>query len=472
MNNIKKNKIAIIGSGWYGVHIALVLKSKCPTCKITLFEKNPDIFSEISGKFGIRIHSGLHYPRSEETRIACRKGFHQFFNYYPELITPHMYSVYGVGIIDANGDPSKIDKEKFASICKELEIYSEILPADWGYDNLSFAVNVEEPSLILGEPLRNFFSAALTNAGVKLLCNFHVTRVEKRLNNQLVVRGKQGEMRKKKSFIFNHVINTTSYQALIPDPKGLPLKMEIVYQPCLALIYEHTEQPLPKLPFSFIVMDGWFPCLMPYDDRINKNQVFSKYIMTHGKWAIMGSYKTAKEAKNCLSSVTDKFIAQQVVPNCEKEMERFWPTFKQKFTYTTWIGAVLAKIKTEREFRSAVTFKNRENGMIYVIPGKVSNIFDAGNEVLSLVGLNQKKVIKEGNYCYVEGGTLFTAKHEIAEKPKNILQNTCELQPYGKIESEPVKKSKSICFWKSSAYKHPIPRPIAPPNVQLRRNTS
>ncbi|MES2142511.1 MAG: hypothetical protein V4471_06510 [Pseudomonadota bacterium] len=442
INSFSKKKIAIIGSGWYGVHIALVLKKECPSCKVTLFEKNSDIFSETSGKFGIRLHSGLHYPRSEATRIACYKGFNSFFHYYPELIRPHLYSVYGLGIRDANGNPSKVDKEKFASVCKEFESSKEIQPDEWGYNNLSFAVDVGEPSLVLGKPLRDFFMKKLEEAGVRLLCEFGVVKVKKRIDNKLVVSGKSWKIGNDQ-FVFNYVVNTTSYQTLVPDPRGLPLKMEIVYQPCLALMYEYTERPLPNLPFSFIVMDGWFPCLMPYDDRANKQEIFSKYIMTHGKWTIMGSYKTAAEAKNHLHSIDDDFIDQQVKPNCEKEMERFWPGFKQKFIYIGWIGALLAKVKTDKEFRSAVIFQNKENKMIYVVPGKVSNIFDAGEEVLSLVGLDKKKVIRDGNYRYVEGGSLFTAKYEITEKPKDSLQNTCELQPYREREIEQVKKAES-----------------------------
>ncbi|WP_010597021.1 hypothetical protein [Rickettsiella massiliensis] len=302
-----------------------------------------------------------------------------------------MYSVYGLGIIDANGNPSKVGKEEFDSVCKEFESYKEIQPDEWGYNNLSFAVDIEEPSLVLGEPLRHFFIKKLEEAGVRLLREFDVIKVKKRIDNKLVVSGKSGKINNNQRFVFNYVINTTSYQTLIPDPRGLSLKMEIVYQSCLALMYEYTERPLPNLPFSFIVMDGWFPCLMPYDDRTNKNEIFSKYIMTHGKWTTMGSYKTADEAKNHLHSIGDEFIAQHVKPNCEKEMERFWPGFKQKFIYIEWIGTVLAKIKTDKEFRSAVIFQNKKNKMIYVIPGKVSNIFDAGEEVLSLVGLDKKK---------------------------------------------------------------------------------
>ncbi len=188
-----------------------------------------------------------------------------------------MYSVYGLGIIDANGNPSKVGKEEFDSVCKEFESYKEIQPDEWGYNNLSFAVDIEEPSLVLGEPLRHFFIKKLEEAGVRLLREFDVIKVKKRIDNKLVVSGKSGKINNNQRFVFNYVINTTSYQTLIPDPRGLSLKMEIVYQSCLALMYEYTERPLPNLPFSFIVMDGWFPCLMPYDDRTNKNEIFSKY---------------------------------------------------------------------------------------------------------------------------------------------------------------------------------------------------
>jgi FAD dependent oxidoreductase len=425
----------IIGAGWYGVHIALELKKKYPRCKIILLEKNSDIFSEISGMFGIRLHNGLHYPRSDATRKTCRKGLEKFQKYYPELIRPHLYAIYGLGELDADEHPSKTNKEAFAAVCEELESCSEIQPAAWEYKRLLFAVDTKESSLPLGAPLRDYFSSALNDAGVTVLCNFEVTNIEKQCNGQFVVSGRRGEMPEEK-FFFSHVINATSYQAFLPGPeKCLPLEMEIVYQPCLALMYDCTERPLSNLLFSFIVMDGWFPCLMPYDDRKDvKTEASSKYILTHGKWTIMGSFQTAEEAKNRLSTVNDEFISQKVKPNCEEEMEKFWPEFQKKFKYIKWIGAVLAKIKTEREFRSAVTFQNKENGMIYIIPGKVSNIFDAGEEVLALVDLEQKEIIKDGHYCYVKGGTLDTAQREIFEKPDDNSRSTCRLQTYEKSE--------------------------------------
>ena len=49
-------------------------------------EKNPVIFEGISGKFGIRLHLGLNYPRPEETRINCQKGHREFLETYPSLV--------------------------------------------------------------------------------------------------------------------------------------------------------------------------------------------------------------------------------------------------------------------------------------------------------------------------------------------------------------------------------------------------
>ncbi|CAG8765423.1 9886_t:CDS:1, partial [Cetraspora pellucida] len=62
----------IVGGGWYGCHVALVLRRM--DFEVTILEKNDEIFDEISGNFGIRNHVGLHYLRSEFTQKACLEG--------------------------------------------------------------------------------------------------------------------------------------------------------------------------------------------------------------------------------------------------------------------------------------------------------------------------------------------------------------------------------------------------------------
>jgi len=421
-------KIAIIGGGWYGVHLALEFRKA--KYDVTILEKNSDLFEEVSGKFGIRLHMGPHYPRSEKTFASCQEGYVEFIKTYPELVNPHEYSTYGVGILDANQQPSKVGPEYFEKICKKCEGAKKINTEEWGYKNLHLAMNLKkEPSVVLGERLRKTFWKYLNEKGVKVICNYEVTSIEKE-EKFLIFSNKRGPLK------FDFVINTTGYQSLLPEPSYLPFKMEIVYQPCLALVYEDHKET--ALPFSFIVMDGWFPCIMPYDNKEKSNSDKKrKYIVTHGKWTIMGSYKTAAEANSPLSTVNDSFINDSVKPRCEDEVIRFWPEFKGRFRYLTWVGAVLAKIKTDREFRSAVTFQCQLNDVIYVIPGKVSNIFDAGREAISLV--RNKNIISE-QYCrYVKNGILSDSKNEILEKPKGS-RNTCNLQTYRQKNKNSVKR--------------------------------
>lgn len=172
--------ICIIGGGWYGCHLALTLRKK--GYDVTLKEKNSDIFSTLSGQYGIRLHTGLHYPRSEKTRENCRKGFTQFKERYPELVVEHEHAYYGVGIEDADGNPSKVTPEEFLKVCHELDgiiHWKEVDPKEAGFEGLHTLVDVEEPSIVLGDPLRETFRNYLKEAGVKVECDCEVTGIER-----------------------------------------------------------------------------------------------------------------------------------------------------------------------------------------------------------------------------------------------------------------------------------------------------
>lgn len=420
-------KIAIIGGGWYGSHIGVELGKK--GYDVTLFEKNPRLFSEISGKFGIRLHIGPHYPRSPQTRRSCLYGFHEFSTKYPELIVPHEYSIYAVGNKDANGESSKVTVEDFVNVCQENSKCHVIYdPDSRGYKNLLVAIELAEPSIYLGRGLHKCFEKRLKDAGVKLKFNYDITSLRRDGAGKIQV-----ENNKQEKTQFDYVVNATSFQSLLPT-RQLKLPFNVVYQPCLALRYR-DKAPTSDKPFSMIVMDGWFPCLMPsvnYDDR-DRKQPSHRYILTHGKWTIMGSYATAEGANARLKSTNDDFINKNVRPNCEQEMCRFWPVFKERFEYLGWVGAVLAKIKNNREHRSSVVLQELSSGVIHVHPGKVSNIFDAADEVTAFIENQYVLRNEKAGYAYIKGGTLESAMPEFKEP---ITQrNTCDLQTFNKESS-------------------------------------
>ena len=411
-------KICIIGAGWYGCHLALALKKTGHD--VVIYEKNHEIFSKISGTFGIRLHAGPHYPRSTETRKSCRRGFTAFQMRYPELVIPHEYAIYGLGEIDADGNPSKVNDEQFRRVCEESTNSHLVAPSLLGYRGLISAYNVEEPSIALGQRLRNKFTAYLRDAGIEVFCDFEVSKLIS--ENSRVIVGNDHS-----SAEFDKVINATSYQAHVPKDDDFPFDMEVIYQPCLALIYK--DKTPGARPFSFIVMDGWFPCMMPYicdgDDTASR-----RYILTHGKWTIMGSFHTVAEANDVLYKLDSTFIENKIKPPSESEMSRFWPEFAERFEYIGWKGEILAKLKTKREFRSAVTYE--KNNIIHIVAGKVSNIFDAEYEVLSL--LCKENVLERNGYLYVAGGVLDESSREIAERPGRDEPNTSNLTTFEDLQ--------------------------------------
>lgn len=415
----EQTKVGIIGIGWYGAHLGIALSKK--GYFVTLFEKNSDIFNGVSGKFGVRIHVGPHYPRSLATRKSCQESYKEFCQTYPQLVNNHEYSIYALGERDADNQPSKVTSKQFRRVCEEFNTWREIDIDKSGFKNLLMAMDIKEPSAVVGERLRKTFKELLKEAKVDIVYNFTVTETKKAGDHIIVTNGEH-------AYQFDYVINATGYQSIVPIDRP-PFDMEIVYQPCLALVYIDTLSPRTEKPFSFIIMDGWFPCIMPYDDALDPSVISQrKYILTHGKWTILGSYTTSAQAQEKLSSVDEKFIQGKVKPPCEAHITHFWPEFGKRFKYVTWVSAVLAKMKTEKEFRSAVTLQHKPSGIIHVIPGKISNIFDAEREALALI--RKEKILPMGNYLCAEGGTLHSASAEIKEKPKPGSRSTCELQPY------------------------------------------
>eukprot|EP01034_Spumella_vulgaris_P036139 gene36139-44572_t len=142
-------------------------------------------------------------------------------------------------------------------------------------------------------------------------------------NGSVIIGGSNQE--KDERLTFDKVINATGCAGYLPSDiatKG-PVSMEVVYQPCLGLVYADL-QPKSKT-FSFIVMDGWFPCVMPYLDTEGQEEIIAagiasaeqqqssendsktdlpalhrKYVLTHGNYTIMASCDTYDEADGIL----------------------------------------------------------------------------------------------------------------------------------------------------------------------------
>lgn len=178
----------------------------------------------------------------------------------------------------------------------------------------------------------------------------------------------------------------------------------------------------------FIVMDGWFPCLMLYDDGEEKEN--SQYIVIHGKWTILHTFSTEQKAREHLfKDMHNKELHHKVEQACTTHLSSFYPQFSERFKPIDWKLNVLAKLKTDKEFRSTIVFQDAETSIIHIIPGKVGGVASAAKEIQALLSpeLNEGKILHEDGYCYVADGVLSKGKEEASEKPKDLSRNTCGL---------------------------------------------
>ena len=104
-------KIAIIGAGWIGCHLALKLSEH----DITIYESE-GIFSQTSYKNQNRLHLGYHYARSHYTRKLCIETFEKFVNDYPQLVEEIKENIYVVP-----EDRSLIDFGTYSKIFDDYE---------------------------------------------------------------------------------------------------------------------------------------------------------------------------------------------------------------------------------------------------------------------------------------------------------------------------------------------------------------
>lgn len=85
-------KIAIVGSGWVGCHLAMTLKENH---SVRIYESK-DFFSQTSFKNQNRLHLGYHYARSSYTREMCINTFKKFLNDYGHLTEEIKENIYAI----------------------------------------------------------------------------------------------------------------------------------------------------------------------------------------------------------------------------------------------------------------------------------------------------------------------------------------------------------------------------------------
>jgi hypothetical protein len=315
-------KIAIIGGGWVGCHLAYKLKNEHT---VTIFEKNHSLFEETSYKNQNRLHLGFHYARNNKTRKLCLDTFSRFLLDYEFLTKEIQNNLYCVP-----RNTSILDYETYIQIFRDFE-YSEI---ENSLKNVEGCINTKERYIDF-DVAKRFFNTQLSD----LIIRKRITP------NRLPSIKKEYDL----------VINATNNE--IKDPNNYSSFFELT----ISLIYENIKKP----EFDALTMvDGSLFSIYPYFEN--------KFTVTDVEHTPIRKFKTISSLKKFKKNISESLIEDKK-REIEKKINKYYPSFNKNFKYDSYFLSVKSKIISESDERYPVI--NKENNLINCFTGKIQGIY-------------------------------------------------------------------------------------------------
>ncbi len=256
-------KIKVVGSGWFGCHIALSLLRDGH--EVELHEMKDEIFAGASGKIPARLHLGApHYPRLMVTQQACQSHQEAFLKEYGDLTRAVPINIYAVA-----NDHSMVDFGTYHLVLKnQIEILTIHDPAEFGLQNVEGAVMTGERHIVVNKA-KQFF--------------------ERELREVLCLGSKESPT------------NTDGYDYVV-DCTFCANDEYMVdrFEPCLVLA---LRGPAYK---AVTIMDGPFPSLYPWDEDRDLLSLSSAKYTPFSK-----ECKTWREARDLLDNLSRKEVEDQ-----------------------------------------------------------------------------------------------------------------------------------------------------------------
>jgi len=339
-----KKKIAIIGAGWFGCHIASeILKLK--KFDIKIFEKNNQIFDGASSNNQNRLHLGFHYPRSKITRSQSKNSYKKFLKDYPFLCKKVKNNIYSI----AKSKYTKLDFETFLQIMKAENLNFKIINEKrFDLKNISGSIKTDEMLIDIEKSKKYFYQKLKSH----LSLNHEIKKIKK-VNNKFLIDNN----------LYDYVFNCTYYQKFVQVP------IEVYYEVTTSLIYKCSKY-FPALT----LMDGPFFTIYPL-----KKNYYNIYSVVHSRF---GKSKKIFKCEKMLSKIRkNKRFLNKKKFLIEKQISNFYPNFKKNFKFDKYLTCIRTLNDTENAERSYKIYKNGNSFNVY--SGKIDHIISAGKEIIN-----------------------------------------------------------------------------------------
>ena len=340
MDNIKKlQTVIIIGAGWYGCHIAMILKNKY---NIILIEKESDIFNNSSFFNQNRLHSGFHYCRDYNTRQLCKNNYIRFTEQYGNMIdniNKNYYLISNNSIIDYNTyiHIYKYENFKFNTIPNKL------------FKNIYMNIIVVDEQVINSDNVYSYFKENL--ADIKIILNTKFINYIKKNNITVIC--------EHDNTIINYecdiLLDCTYNQAELS-------KKNYIYELTLSLLFKKIH----NINFDAVtIMDGDFMSLYPRDIKNNLFTLTDVKLTPIVKSHKYSDIENANISKEEINNIKDKMI---------ERFSYYYPDFIENFSYDGYFISKKTKYISSTDSRDIIIDEIEDN-VISVNCGKIYGIF-------------------------------------------------------------------------------------------------
>jgi hypothetical protein len=324
-------KIRVIGGGWYGCHLAAALLAEGHD--VDIHEIEHQLFSGASGGNPARLHLGFHYPRSAETRQACRQHLSRFMEVYGHITRGVPVNIYAVA-----REASQVDFGTYQQIFRgELEFVTVENLAEFGLQHIEGAVLTGERHIVIDEAREHF---------------------DRLLAGRVCFNQPAGDLQ-------------DPHWDLTIDCTFSALDSERIdrYEPCLTVLLAGTADR------ALTVMDGPFPSIYPWDERRNLSSLTSAKLTPISKEC--RTYEQAKAILNQQSAVDLGARARAMV----QQMAEFWPSSKDRYAIADFKTSIRAMPRSAADTRLSTVSRVGDRA-IRVRAGKIDAVFHAEKLVM------------------------------------------------------------------------------------------
>ena len=337
-------KIAIIGAGIYGCHLALVLKNK--KYDVDLYDMSDDIFSGASTHNSFRIHKGYHYPRSGKTREMCMRDEAAFIKNYAHLTSPGKYNPKLFCIADDHRTLMDYKTMKIIMSGSGLPFEERSLKeiTNMGFANIEQGFLVHE-AILMVDKAKKWFKKRLREQGVNIKLNTFIRDVVPVHEEKINVLGLD----------YDFVLNCTYNQGLQHDSK----KYDHFFDLCFSLILVSKNKKEETTVKSFGIFDGAYPSLEPFGyeeipeqyNRYRDRKLFQLFHVKHTsvkKYVNINAVRTA--LKNGLSGPELLDISQKIID----DTLYFYPKFHDELQVIGHNLSIKNKNKVIKRFETFI----------------------------------------------------------------------------------------------------------------------